>query len=185
VANCVVFGAKGSGSSGFRFNDGPSGLFGYYLTAVDCEDGVEATKSATVLKNCVSFGNSGDAYNGTGLSASGTNNASDDGTAPGTDSVDISGAAAADLFVDAANNDYRAAAEGSNPLYNAGKDLSSDSDFPVSTDFEEVARNGTPTLGFDEPVVSRQIAGTEREQLHDKVSEWALAALFHPQAYYP
>lgn len=112
--------------TGFQAGEGgsPSVVF-YNCTAVSCAyKGFDSYSGRTLLKNCVAHSSGNSDYNkGMGDAAS-TNNASEDGSAPNTKEVDLSGDTLAELFTDAANGDFSLVAGCS--LVNTGIDLSAD-----------------------------------------------------------
>jgi parallel beta-helix repeat protein len=93
----------------------------YNNTVYNVGTGIWTADSGTpLLKNNAVFNTDTADYSGT-FSTSGSNNASEDGTAPGTD-IDLSGYTAAQIWTDAANGDFSLVS--GSPLYDAGADLS-------------------------------------------------------------
>ena len=143
--------ADGFRSSGFFSTSGSGRAFHYYCDAPNTGDGASAGDgffggSGRIVKNCIGFGSDDEDYEPAYAAAS-TNNASEDTTAPGgSPTTSIS-----DPFV--SSTDFHLAS--GSDVEGQGADLSSDSDFAVSDDFDGVARDGsTPDCGAFEFVAT-------------------------------
>lgn len=135
---------------GLYLNGSYCNMYAYNNTIIDCYNGMEVetghTDADLIAKNNVVF----DTTSGfTGTFAAGTEyNAYDTGTDPGSNGVDISGDAGADLFYAFGSADYHLAASGSS-LDGAGTNLSSDSDYAISTDIDGDTRSAW-SIGADD-----------------------------------
>ena len=126
IINCIAYGFALQGI--YASNDTANAGSNYIMncTAYNCVYGI-CTGSAdyrtykTQAFNNVSFGCTND-YAGANWDAACSNNASEDGTAPGTD-IDLSGYTAAQIWTDATNGDF-SVKDTDSPLYDAGTDLS-------------------------------------------------------------
>ena len=142
--NCVAIGDGGASTMGFQ---NVWGAVWYNCTAVGWATGFVSTAALTkTARNCVAFNCTTDWSWGTGGTAS--NNASEDGTHPGTSGVTIT----VDPFVDSAGGDYHIAS--GSQLVDVGTDLSADATFAFTLDFDRAARSGTWDIGADEYVAA-------------------------------
>lgn len=113
----------------------------YHNTVIDSDVGIRGRGGEVIAKNNISFGCT-TAYVDSGFdNTNSINNAGDVGigSIPGSNSVDVSGDAATDLFTDPTNDDFSIVGISSN-LFDAGADLSSDSNFIVTDDIIDVER---------------------------------------------
>lgn len=129
IINCICYNLREGIRSG---NDGSTADDCWILhnTVYGCTDGICTTAAdyrtyKTQAFNNASYNNSGSDYGGANWDAACSNNASQDGTAPGTD-VDLSGYTAAEIWTDAANGDFSLVAD--SPLIGAGVDMSANMD---------------------------------------------------------
>lgn len=146
--NCLAYG----GSVGFQCNAFTSPTL-LNCVATGCTKGFvsEGGGTAFVFKNCVGYGNTTD-WSGT-ASASSTNNASSNGTPPGSNPITGITSAA---FVDAAGLDFHLAA--GSPLIGAGANLYSD--LQIDIDGDARPSTGAWDIGFDHYVASGPSAPT-------------------------
>ena len=101
----------------------------------------------SVLKNNLAQGNGTDFYTGNSWNSSCCNNASSDGTAPGTDSRTNQ----TFTFVDATNDDYHLSSTDTGAK-DYGTDLSSDSNLSFTDDIDGDTRTSPWDIGADEYV---------------------------------
>lgn len=150
ISNCLIYTPRNSGATtlyGIQTTNGSDGcnifnniVYGINFSGVTCigiqcartsnvynntvynvDTGIYTTDSGTpLLKNNAVFNTDTADYSGT-FSTLGSNNASQDGTAPGTD-IDLSGYTASAIWTDAANGNFSLVS--GSPLYDAGTDLS-------------------------------------------------------------
>lgn len=109
--------------------------------------------TGTIAKNCLADNNSTADFTSTGWGAGTSNNASSDGTAPGTDSR----TSQTFSFVNAAGNDFHLATNDTGAM-NHGVDLSADADFAFDDDIDGDTF-GTWDIGFDENGVAPPAVG--------------------------
>jgi len=121
LRNCTVGPMSSSSATGI-IQDGssPNYIDAANCTVIGCGSRGYFIKADDIIKNCLAFDCGASDFDGS-PSASSTNNASEDGTAPGSNPV--TGVVAGD-FVDYAGGDYTPAASGA--LDGAGVDLSGD-----------------------------------------------------------
>lgn len=134
----------------------------YNCTAVGVPMGFGETSGGrwdgAVAKNCVAYDCTVGFSSTSGLWNAGTEfNASDDSTHPGTDGVAI----LADPFEDEPNGDFHLAS--GSALIGAGTDLSADSDFPFSTDFDGDTRTAWSIGADDGPAAAGTAVGLATE----------------------
>ena len=140
VINCVVDGFDAnSESAGIVSNSGSGRGIQYYNTVINCRDAYFGGAGRRV-KNCVGFGSADEDFEA-GYNAASDNNASEDTTS----SVFTSNVQSiSDPFV--SSTDFHLAS--GSDIEGEGQDLSSDSEFPVAVDFDDVARDGSaPDIG--------------------------------------
>lgn len=134
VANCVVVGHTnaGGGAIGIHSNYGTCHIHNCTAHA----DKPYSLNAASTLKNSVAWGVVA-GFAGSASAAS-TNNASNFGDAPGSNPLDLSAYAAAQVFTDLAGGDLSLVS--GSPLIDAGADLSADPNLPVTDDCLGTAR---------------------------------------------
>jgi len=145
--------AEGSSSIATGFGNSSASTTGaasvFSCTAVNANRGFKRDGGLIfTVKNCVAFNCSVVGFSGT-FDANSTNNASDDASAPGSNSIDLSSYSASDLFRDPVNGDYRlkvpdGLASDDHPLYRAGVNLYSDG---VTDDIDGTGRSAD--VNFD------------------------------------
>ena len=148
VSNSVFQDFNGdTSSSGIRQTDGSWTSYIYNCTFYDCDTGLERGAGTMVAKNCLS---NCDALNAAftdfvGTFTTSNNNASSDGTAPGTSSR----TSQTFTFVAAGSDDFHldSADAGAKDF---GADLSADGNFSFSDDIDGDTRSGSWDIGADE-----------------------------------
>lgn len=152
VANAIVYGFTKSGAWGITIND-YSGLHGrlFANTVYHCDIGFGATGNADVAQNSVAFGCITHAWAPGGAWTSPTsNNASDDGTHPGT-----SGQTGTPSVVSTASGSEDFHLLASDAVCKAhGVDLSSDAVYPLTVDAANLTRTVPWDIGADMFVAS-------------------------------
>jgi hypothetical protein len=185
LRNCLVYNFGGTGSIGFHFTTNANyDIYMYYCSAIGCETGFRSGGSTqqTNAKNCFSFDN-GTPYADVRWGNS-TNCCHESGSGIGTDPIDISAVAGADLFEDYAGQDYRIKA--GSPIFELGVNLREDANYPVAVDFEGEERHVLPTPHFDEYPAPLEPGPTAREELQQNVSRWSLkGAMNSHDTYHP
>lgn len=143
IINCVAsgFATTDTASAGFYATDGTN--YWYNCTAYGCEKGYLQAAGTVHAKNCLAANCTTD-FSGT-FGASTNNNASEDATAPGT-SARVNQTFA---FVDKAAGDYHLAHNDVGAC-GYGADLSRDTVYPFSTDFDNCTRVGAWCIGADQ-----------------------------------
>lgn len=168
VENCFIIGTATASTEGIDDSGGGGGitLRWYNNTVINFAvnyrlDGLPTT----VMKNCLGSGSSGNDFTGTGTS---NNNASEDTTAPGTDSR----VSQTFTFVGASDWHLGAADAGARTY---GADLSGDAGWAFSDDFDGVTRVAPWDIGADQVAVvgiAYDAASNSGEQLADDSYTW-------------
>lgn len=199
--SCLVYaqGSNNSGKSGFRSEvssvspvyvylinchvyDFPGGrgylegtmsnAYAVYYQCQAVETGYAFYSNNGHLANCLAFNTTYTAYAITGGTV--RNCAYDKGSDPGTGGVNLSGVAAADLFVAPATEDYSLLETQYNPLFRNGADLSNDIYYSVTVDYK-----GDPYSYWNAGNTRiYELVDSNREKLQHPISVWSLAGLF-------
>lgn len=141
IGNNIVYGLiSGSSSAGIN-QDSTAGGLGYYNTVIGCDIGYKTGYQTITYINNIGQSCTGGCFSGV-LNGSCDYNLSDDGSAPGTHSHLNSTL----TFTNAASNIYSLASSDTDAIA-TGYDLSTDANFPITTDCIGTARPSTPSLG--------------------------------------
>lgn len=157
IANNIIYDFPGNG---IIHSSASASIYVYNCTITDCAIGINGSfQNHLIVKNTCLFGNT-DGYDDGGASSF-DYTAYDEGSDPGTNGVDISGDAGADLFLDYTGNNFHGL-DTSSSLYHAGTDLDSDANLPIIDDIDGDTRHAsTPSIGADEfenaPTATRRI----------------------------
>jgi len=159
LKNCI---AINSDDEGFNINAAAAGSQVYNCTSVNADgNGFQISDADVTIRNCLSLLSDTNDFSFTN-SPTRNNNASEDGTADGTNSINT--LTAANQIVSVANNSEDIhVLNTSADIYQAGADLDGDSTLPVTDDIDEEPRNATtPDIGADETTV---VAGSARRKV--------------------
>jgi hypothetical protein len=146
MANCVAYdmGTGHAVSNGFRLTQSTDTWYAYNCTAHNCASGLLQSAGTCVARNCLTAACT-DGFTGTFDAASDYNASDLASDAPGANSRN----AQTFTFVDEGADDLHLAGTDGG-AQNFGTDLSGDSAFPFSTDFDGETRAGSWDIGADE-----------------------------------
>ena len=150
IHDCIIYDLSNTWGLGLYGLAGDDSIHMYSCTSINCDRNYYTSYEDTIAKNCVGFNCATACFSGT--YATGTEyNAYGDGSDPGTNGVDISSDAGTDLFKDYNNDDFNVK-DNSSSLYDAGTDLSSDSNLPIWRDIAGNERGSSWDIGAFEYV---------------------------------
>ena len=155
MVNCVAYdmGTGHAVSNGYRLTQSTDTWYVYNCTAHTCATGFLQSAGTFVAKNCLAAACT-DGFGGTFDAASDYNASDLASDAPGANSRNSQ----TFTFAAEAGDDFHLAGTDAGAK-NFGTDLSGDSAFPFSTDFDGVTRSGTWDIGADEHLWTVAITG--------------------------